>query len=418
MKIPDSETSTLVGDFEDLKIKPPGKPRLTSRIPLRLIVCVDGTWGEPDGINQAFEGNISNIYRIHCSIKEGEVTDSTGKIWRQRSIYFKGLNDPHKWFGKVGGGVFGTGINEQIKEVYKYCCDNTSDPDDEIYFFGFSRGAFAVRAVANLLHYMQIPDASSFEKLYQQALTLYKDVRHGCGMKKGSIHDYMSKCRTPPKVRFIGVLDTVKALDDDGLYDISLVDSLQHCRQALALNELKKTFVPEIWCVAEDSPEYGLRATSKEHSLLQAWFLGTHGDLGGSNAQDGCALYPLQWLLSEARDCGLVLGFKPITRTSFVRRQELDLDDPLALVFPKPTGSLKEGGSQPYVYALENGIPTKMWDISSVHKTQGYRLRINHGKINRWIFKTAPRGVFDQSCLMGYHAKVRVLHLWHRSLDR
>ena len=70
-----------------------------SSVATRLIVCVDGTWGEPDGTHNAYQGNISKIYRVFLATQEGAVVDEHGKTWEQKRKYFKGINNPDKWLG-------------------------------------------------------------------------------------------------------------------------------------------------------------------------------------------------------------------------------------------------------------------------------------------------------------------------------
>jgi len=373
-------------------------------VPVRLAVCVDGTWVGPDGIHPAFDGNISNIFRIWCCVKEGEVIDDTGRKWRQERAYIKGVNDSDSWYGKLLSGAFGNGVEQQIKNVYKLCCERASHPEDEIFFFGFSRGAFVVRAVANLFTYMRIPgrvnDPHSFDEAYKHLLDIYKDVRSGSDRRKGSIYEYMSTCQPPPKLQYIGVLDTVKAFDDDGLYEIGIHPSHRHCRQALAMNERRAAFSPELWAVAEKTAEYELRKTSSLHSVLEAWFLGSHGDLGGGNIQDGAALYPVQWLLSEARKLGLVLDFNPVTYTSLVFQKQIAIENPLELMFPTPEAAEAEG--LPPLVTLANRISVQMWDMNRVHMRKGFGLSISH-RTNHWLFHSATREIFHQDRLVGYH---------------
>jgi uncharacterized protein (DUF2235 family) len=336
----------------------------SERIPIRLIICVDGTWFGPDGISSVWAGNVSNIFRIWCSIKEGEVEDDSGKKWRQEKVYIKGIDNLSNWGLKLLSGAFGSGIEQQIKDAYRMCVERASQPEDEIFFFDFSRGAFVVRAVANLLAYMRLPGPSysekSFDELYEHILDLYKDVRSGNDSRKGA-HEYMVRCRPHPRIHFIGVLDTVKAMDDDGLYEFGLHTSHRHCRQALALNETNTALAPELWMTKEGTADFELRRASRHHSLQELWFLGRHGDLGGGNKQDGLALYPCQWLLSEARDLGLHLEFTPVTYSTLSIGDQTTVDNPLQLCFPSDWSEVDKPGRQPITSA--NGMSVKMWDL-------------------------------------------------------
>jgi uncharacterized protein (DUF2235 family) len=52
---------------------------------------------------------------------------------------------------KYGGGALGMGIDHKIQDAYRFLCMNY-EPDDEIYLFGFSRGAYLVRCLAGLIY--------------------------------------------------------------------------------------------------------------------------------------------------------------------------------------------------------------------------------------------------------------------------
>lgn len=86
----------------------------------------------------------------------------------------------------------------------------------------------------------------------------------------------------------MGVFDTVKSYDDKIRHDLSVVNSIQHFRQALALNENRKLFSPRI----ADTPQVPARVAPQD--MTQAWFLGVHGDIGGGAKADGLSLYPRQ----------------------------------------------------------------------------------------------------------------------------
>jgi hypothetical protein len=102
-------------------------------------------------------------------------------------------------------------------------------------------------------------------------------------------------------------------------------------------------------------------------SLIQAWFVGTHSDIGGGARDDGLSLYPLQWLLIESQQKGLVLQHNSQTTL---------IEDPLALVFPSskqssPTDQATATGVM-WEYQYANGIKVLMQDLRPSH---------NHGNL-------------------------------------
>lgn len=113
--------------------------------------------------------------------------------FRQEKKYFRGIasEDGLRLTQRVTEGVFGKTSLQQIQEIYRDCC-RLSGPEDEVWLFGFSRGAYVVRAVAGLLHYMRALTSAdksdkAFEKDYKEALKVYRTMqrqdrlRHGPG---------------------------------------------------------------------------------------------------------------------------------------------------------------------------------------------------------------------------------------------
>ncbi|CAN9146398.1 unnamed protein product [Alternaria alternata] len=387
---------------------PSAKETQDEHLPKRLIVCVDGTWGGPDGTFGNPQGNISTVFRAFASVKEGPVTDKvTGKRWQQQREYFDGLGDKRNVVKNLFSGAFGSGLPAEIERVYEYCCHHTNGPNDEIYFFGFSRGAFTVRAVANLLCYMHVPkDLHKFSEHYQKMLELYPDVRALNKNVSGQTYSHFSRSTKPPVVRFVGAFDTVKAFTDNGLFDVLPHPHIQHYRHALALNEEREQFKPET-----ATPD--INAASSKHSILQAWFVGTHEDLGGANSKDGLSLYPLQWVLSEAETLGLTLGFRPIEleyrETTFTQEPSGPyMDDPVKLVMPPQSQRQKTSNNQSEMsLTLENGISVRLWDLCDIHENRKdeFKVKINSsywGPAHKIVWTIKPRCIFDEHVLVGY----------------
>ena len=175
----------------------------------------------------------------------------------------------------------------------------------------------------------------------------------------------------------------MKALNDGSIYEISFNDSIQHLRHALALNENRRAFKPEYYF-----PDYK-RLALVRRSIVQAWFIGAHIDIGGSAAKDGLALYPLQWMLIESRTKGLELEFDG----SFVDRAKID--DALKLVFPSYESEGK--GANMATFSLKNDLKIDMQDLRRVHRLPRYgsRYHIHLNQSKRPCMRKELRAAFD-----------------------
>ena len=342
-------------------------------MPTRLVLCVDGTWFGPDGRDGTPQGNVSNVFRIWAMVKEGLVIDNDGRRFEQKKRYFEGIGVGEKGPRRWSDGIWGTGCTAQIKQVYQCCCETLTEPDDELWLYGYSRGAFVVRAVAGLVHHiklLKIPNEHEFNYNYEYAVNvLLEHIKGGGRNNQGQIYKYFHEAvRDPPKVRFVGVFDSVKAFKDHQLFEISYNKSIDHLRHAVSLNENRPYFNAELIHLSDDP-----NTRDRERSMVQAWFLGTHSDLGGGLSEDGLSLYPLQWILIESRRCGLELEFHQ-------NKHGCNLfDNPLDVVFPTNStpSSNGEGRSElapssestgvPWVFAYEGGIEVHLYDLRPTH---------------------------------------------------
>ncbi|KAL1615001.1 hypothetical protein SLS54_009342 [Diplodia seriata] len=164
-------------------------------------------------------------------------------------------------------------------------------------------------------------------------------------------------------IQFVGALDTVKKATDPFKHDLSFNDSIKHVRHAVAFNEDRRHFLPELF-------DTDAMTFADGRSLVQAWFVGAHADIGGGASDDGLSLYPLQWMFLESRACGLVLEHKPERRVL----QNL-IDNPLTLTFPDDTTVEENSESSVWDFRYSNGMEVSMHDLRTSH---------NHGNLQKW----------------------------------
>ena len=164
--------------------------------------------------------------------------------------------------------------------------------------------------------------------------------------------------RPAAKIRFVGVFDTIKALGEDDIFDVSFNSSIQHLRHALALNEDRKALAPQAIFPDEF---YRVNLSESMRSFVQAYFMGDHADLGGAAVKAGLGLYPLQWMAMEASNCGLSFTTPNSSSTS---HKSL-----LSSVLPTASG----GGEAAWCFTSANGIKTHMRDVRGLHSPSDSR---------------------------------------------
>ena len=353
----------------------------STNLPTRLVICIDGTYCTADGPDGKGHGNTSNVYRIFASVKTGECDDG----FNQKKHYEEGIGtaDEVRSWRRLKAGVFGYGYEKLIQDTYEQCCQLTER--DQVFLYGFSRGAYIARAVAGLLDYIGALNSTGeqFKKDYNRMLEVYNNEAKRSAIGPGQVRQHQQSCykrrivltpvqfhsflalHTKPKatIKFVGVFDTVKALDDASLHDISFNGSIHHFRHALALNENRQHFTPEyVFPYLDD------RITRSENrSIIQAWFIGAHIDMGGSAKRDGLSLYPLQWMLFESLSKGLRLEFTEVLN------DRVRIDNPLRVVFPESESDGK--GKETWTCTTKNGVDVWIQDLRRVHELPKYESR-------------------------------------------
>ena len=110
-------------------------------MPKRIVICADGTWNRPEeDLDKDFP---TNVLRLARAIKPvGSASHG------QQVFYDWGVGSYHD---QVTGGAFGKGLHKNIVDDYRYIVQNYA-PGDDIFLFGFSRGAYTVRCLSGLIN--------------------------------------------------------------------------------------------------------------------------------------------------------------------------------------------------------------------------------------------------------------------------
>src|SRR6266540_1375162 len=210
----------------------------------RLVLCCDGTW------NTAEQKSPTNVTKLYNALAR---EDAAGN--EQRPFYHVGVGV--KPSERIRGGAFGFGLSRNVKDTYRFIVENF-EPGDELFFFGFSRGAFTARSTAGFVRNSGILRRENIDRV-DQAYALYRSrSAHPRGEEAQLFRNSYSH---ETRIRFIGVWDTVGALGIplSGLrlvnlvnrrwqfHDTELSSTVDAAFQALAIDEQRGPFRPAIW---------------------------------------------------------------------------------------------------------------------------------------------------------------------------
>ena len=300
------------------------KPRPSKR----LALFFDGTWNEPP--------DHTNVRRLRLMMAE-HGDDGIP----QRAFYDRGVGT--RWYDRITGGLIGSGLSENVRDGYRWLTENY-DLHDEIYIFGFSRGAFAARSLAGLIATCGLlaPDASiSFAQLFERyqrgaaARPIYQLIRMKDQPDQLDFEEralIRSSWYSRNIIKMVGVWDTVGSIGIPigNFPDISrralkfhntrLSRTIEHSYQALAIDEYRQPYWAVLWTEFFPASAYDHPQPRDDTRFVeQRWYSGAHANIGGGYRSDSLPDRPLAWLQDKAAQCGL--GFR---RRATVAADDLD----------------------------------------------------------------------------------------------
>ncbi len=288
-------------------------------MPKKIIVFCDGTGNEI----KEHQSNVLKFYRVLKKDKSQVAFYDTG---------IGTISDSGSWaaFKNKAKGVIGLatgyGLDANILDAYRFLIRNYQTGDD-VYLFGFSRGAHTVRVLAGFINMVGLLRPHQ-EHLCSYALTAYKQTSqkddYGIAWR---VQEILETERIT--INFMGCWDTVGSVfvpRPDRFYIPSLENlpytNKNSCvrifRHAIAIDERRRMFRLCHWEEPQKFKEnpFVKDENSDEQDIKQVWFSGVHSDIGGGypEAESGAAKIPLAWMVDQAREHGLIFRERMVKR--------------------------------------------------------------------------------------------------------
>jgi uncharacterized protein (DUF2235 family) len=271
----------------------------------RLIVCCDGTWNKLDTECP------TNVLKLAQAVKR-TASDGVPQI----VFYDEGIGVESN---KIMGAVTGLGIDKNIQDAYRFLSFNY-DQGDEIYLFGYSRGAYTVRSLAGMIYCSGLLSRRYITKA-SEAYELYRDrgIKPKHDEAKSFRENYSKDNGDRVPITLLGCFDTVGALGiplvpvlkkyEEPLkkryrfHDITLNKDIERALHAVAIDEIREIFDVTLMKKNDKVPDQKLR---------QVWFPGEHACIGGGKPEYlGLSDIVLKWMLDQISDFELKLEFEP-----------------------------------------------------------------------------------------------------------
>jgi uncharacterized protein (DUF2235 family) len=281
----------------------------------RIVALIDGTW------NKEGSGADTNVAKLDSAKKiQAFIKASAADGIVQHVHYHDGVGSEGDFAQRVLGGAIGLGLKKIIQEVYEYIVTDYAS-GDELYIFGFSRGAYAARALAGLIGASGIQrklDANVFEVAWQHyriAPAVRKQPQTAGRSDRKTLTDYdtlaaKQSFHDTRTMTCVGVWDTVGSygipagiglaplaryftLATLGFHDTSFGDHIKVGLHAVAVDEHRRPFVPTFWTI--------LKGEEPKGHVEQTWFAGAHSNVGGGYADSGLSDQALIWMIARTQ---------------------------------------------------------------------------------------------------------------------
>jgi len=300
----------------------------------RIIICCDGTWNSPGDTEDGtpIRTNVQKMFESICN------TDNKGI--EQIKFYTDGVGTSGSKIRRYFDGATGFGLDHNIISSYKFLVWNFVK-GDEIYLFGFSRGAYTARSLAGMIRNCGIIKNNDLS-LINQAYDYYRRRTELDWSPSGEkAQAFRARNSFESRIKFVGVWDTVGALGIPlslfrpynatkyQFHDTELSKYIDFAYHALAIDEERGSFSPTLWI---QDPEAASHQDFPQ-VMEQRWFCGVHSNIGGGYRETGLSDIAFNWMVEKAKSAGL--GFEE----DFLRRY----------VTPNPyTGKLYNSLSFPF----------------------------------------------------------------------
>lgn len=221
------------------------------------------------------------------------------------------FSSAQSWVSNMYKQATGAGIRQNIRTAYQYLID-VYEPGDQVYLYGFSRGAYTARALAGMLH-----DYGLLRKGHDNLIKHVSKFYHRCkqsdhnsaGVPDSVRHEFQQLFTQPCKPHLVGVWDTVGSLGvlyrSEKFVNSELNKDVHVGLHAMAIHELRKKFPLSIWSNALEAD--GITRKDNGKVIKQVWFAGAHADVGGGYEDTGLSDPALKWMLEESELAGLPL---------------------------------------------------------------------------------------------------------------
>lgn len=253
---------------------------MTASVGREIIVCLDGTTNTPQGWTKTdgSDPSYTNVYKVFCATKGGN---------RIRT-YVEGIGG-YGALAKPMMAASGQGLWPKLTRAYQFVVAHY-EPGDRVFIFGFSRGAYTARHLAGLI--TRVGLSSHNLTRTHRVIEDYVHTRSREGRPEDA---------TAAPVQFLGLWDAVAgtrsgltAIRHDEHHDGRLEAGILHAAHAVALDERRISFLPEIY-----------ERTTHTSQLEQRLFPGGHSDVGGGNSDSQLSDAALEWMIQRAERAGL-----------------------------------------------------------------------------------------------------------------
>ena len=293
----------------------------------RLALFLDGTWNDPESST-----NVRRMYEVVAK------RDNYGI--EQRAEYRRGVGT--SWYNKLRGGVVGQGLSDNVLAGYRWLVENYED-GDEIYLFGFSRGAYTARSVAGVIIkcglvrrgaaltpaaiYERYREGKDVRPLYRLEYLASRTEGERKAEEPFDAQDaaLLAESRRVP-IHCVAVWDTVGALGIPWtaapfigrgkffFHDPNLSVLIRHAYHAIAVDEHRAPYKATLWTrftPARPDPAPATPPIERDQNVEQRWFCGAHANVGGGYGDnDLLAARPLAWLQEKVAEAGLAFTTK------------------------------------------------------------------------------------------------------------